>query len=157
MKGSGLIISKMGKARKHLIMDRSISEILLMAKSMERGILSGLIILSISENGRKILFLVKVRINRPMGVSLRDNGLKVLYMAKESIDMETEKYTKEIMSMTKERDGASINGLMAQRTMVNGSKTNNTASAALSITTAPQNLVNGKKAPVSNGSPTETK
>jgi len=45
-----------------------------MEKSMEKDILNGLIILSISEIGYKIHFQVLEYINRPMGVGMRENG-----------------------------------------------------------------------------------
>ena len=46
-------------------------------------------------------------------------------MEKESIDMEIEKYMKEVMSLTKERDEVSINGPIALHMRENGSMINN--------------------------------
>jgi len=71
--------------------------------------------------------------------------------------METEKYTKEIMSMIKEMDGVFINGQMVLNTKENGSKINNMVLVATFLTkTASQNLVNGIKINASNGSQKET-
>ena len=74
MKDIGLMINKMVKGRKLLIMDQFTLEIMLMEKSMEKDIINGLIILSISVGGYKIHFPVMAYINRPMEVDMRDNG-----------------------------------------------------------------------------------
>jgi len=68
-------------------------------------------------------------------------------MARESINMEMVKYMKEIMSMTKERDGASINHIpMVLYTRENGPTINSMVlDVIFPITKARQNWVNGIK------------